>query len=65
MKHSKFSLISKERVTIRDFRYKNAIIHISGEVGRDTLEDAATRFFKKVYMNKKKLDRTDIFDHSN
>ena len=30
------------------------IIHISGEVGRDTLEEAATRFFKKVHIQKKK-----------
>lgn len=44
-------------MTIRDFRYKNAIIHIRGEVDRQTLEDAATRFFKKVYINKKKLSK--------
>ena len=39
---------------ILDFRYKNAIIHISGGPDRETLEDAATRFFKKVYIHKKK-----------
>ena len=42
---------------MRDFRYNNAIIHISGEVDRETLEDAAVRFFKKVYINKQKQNK--------
>ena len=28
---------------------------MNGEVSRETLEEAATRFFKKVYMQKKKM----------
>lgn len=51
----KFSWIVEEEITIRDFRYKNAIVNISGEVDRATLEEAATRFFKKVYIQKKKI----------
>ena len=42
-------------ITIRDLRYKNAIIHISGGPDREVLEEAATRFFKKIYIQKKKL----------
>ena len=49
--------MDKVEFDIRDFRYKNVIIHISGEVDRKTLEDAATRFFKKVYILKKKCEK--------
>ena len=38
---------------IRDFGYKNATVHISGGSDRETLEEAATRFFKKVYTETK------------
>lgn len=44
-------------MSIRNFRYKNAIIHISGGPDRETLENAATRFFKKVYIQKKKQEK--------
>ena len=44
----------REVFIILGFRYKNAIIHISGDSDRETLEEAATRFFKKVYIQKKK-----------
>ena len=30
---------------------------MSGEVDRETLEDAATRFFKKIYIQKKKREK--------
>lgn len=56
----RFSLANKEEIIIRDFRYKNAIVHINGDVDRRILEDAATRFFKKIYIQKKKNKRTDI-----
>lgn len=47
-------------MTIQDFRYKNVIIHISGGPDREVLEEAATRFFKKMYIQKKKRENKEI-----
>lgn len=33
---------------------------MNGEVSRETLEAAATRFFKKVYIHKKKKENTTM-----
>ena len=45
---------------ILDFRYKNAIIHISGGPDREPLEDTATRFLRKYTYIKRRIKRFKI-----
>lgn len=37
---------------MKTFRYKNAIIHVRGEVDKDKLKDATIQFLTKSYRYK-------------
>lgn len=40
-------------MTVEQYRYKNAIIHIRGEVDRVRLEEATIKFMKKAHKCRK------------
>ena len=58
-------------IMIWDIRYKNAIIHITGDPSRETLEETATRFSRKYtyrrrnYINKFRENYTEYYERKN
>ena len=43
---------------MKTFRYKNAIIHVRGEVDKDKLKDATIQFLTKTYRYKLTKEKT-------
>ena len=42
---------------MKTFKYKNATIHVRGEVDKEKLKDATIQFLKKSYRYKKVKER--------